>query len=155
MELVPGLGGTAERRKIGQGPRDVEVVLRPYGTSDFFRAEGVRYNYVTQRAMEWLVTRASEWVQGLPARVERMPMSDDDLLESLRQRARVAPRHVVGAFDKPKAFPAAPQDAVARVESQLGFSLPIPGGLRGSCRSAIGAARTGPASTAAPMTARS
>jgi len=70
-ELVPGLGGTVERRKIGPGPRDVEILLRPCGTDDFFRAEGVRYNYVTQRAMEWLVAHASEWVQGLAARVER------------------------------------------------------------------------------------
>jgi hypothetical protein len=112
-ELVPGLGGTLE-----------EGLLRPSGTDDFFTAGGFRHCYATQRAMEWLVAHAGEWVQGLAARVERPNLSDDEFFEALRQRARVAPRNVVGAFETPSAFPAALEGTVASVESRLGFRLP-------------------------------
>ncbi len=71
--------------------------------------------------MEWLLARAGDWVQGLPARVEHGARSDYELLEALRKRTVVAPRHVVGAFDKPTAFPTAHPDAVAGAESRLGF----------------------------------
>ncbi len=104
--LVPGLGGMVERRELGPGPRDVEILLRRSGADDFFRAKGARYNYVTQRAMEWLVAQAGEWVEGLPARVEREHLGDEELLEALRERGRVAPRRAVGARDTPKAFQA-------------------------------------------------
>jgi hypothetical protein len=123
-ELVPGIGGTVERRKTGEGPRDVDVILTPSGASDVFRAEGVRYNFATQRAMEWLVARAGEWVEGLPARVERGTTSDDELIGALRERASIAPRQVVGAFDTPRTFPAVHPDAVAGAESRLGFRMP-------------------------------
>jgi hypothetical protein len=123
-ELVPGLGGSVERRKVGEGPLDVEFLLTPSGTSDVFRAEGVRYNYVTQRGLEWLLAHAGEWVQGLPVRVEHEALSDDDFVEALRQRATVAPRRVVDALDKGRAFPPASREAVARVALRLGFSLP-------------------------------
>jgi hypothetical protein len=123
-ELVPGLAATVERRKIGEGPMDVEILLRRSGTSDVFRAEGVRYNYVTQRALEWLGAHAGEWVQGLPARVEHGTRSDEDLIDALRQRARVAPRQPVGAVEEAKAFPPASGNEVAHVEAQLGFALP-------------------------------
>ena len=123
-EIVPGLGGTVERRRTGEGPRDVDVILRPSGASDVFRAEGVRYNYVTQRAMEWLLARASDWVQGLPARVEHGALSDDELIDALNKCVVVAPRHAGGAFDLPTAFPAVHPDAVAGAESRLGFRLP-------------------------------
>jgi hypothetical protein len=123
-ELVPGIGGTVDRRRTGEGPLDVDILLKPSEPSDVFRAEGVRYNYVSQRAMDWLVARAGEWIQGVPARVERGAVSDDDLIKALRQCARVAPRRAVGAFEKPNAFPVVGPDAVGAVESRLGFRLP-------------------------------
>ena len=52
-------------------------------------------------------------------------MNDDELLEALRLRARATPRTVVGAIDKPKAFPPTSQDALTHVDSQLGFRLPL------------------------------
>jgi hypothetical protein len=60
-ELVPPSAGTTERHRLGAGTQ-VEIRLRPTGGADIFRAEGVSGVYVTNRARDWLVAQASEWV---------------------------------------------------------------------------------------------
>ncbi len=123
-ELVPEVAGTIERRPTGAGRRDVDVVLTSTAPFDLFRAAGVRYNYGTQRALEWFGERAADWVQGLPARVERGAWSDDDLLDALRQRARVAPCNPSSHLGRTSAGRPAGGTEVERTESQLGFRLP-------------------------------
>jgi SMI1 / KNR4 family (SUKH-1) len=51
-------------------------------------------------------------------------MNDDGLLDALRLRARAAPRAVVGAFDKPMAYPPVSMDQLAEVEARLGLRFP-------------------------------
>jgi hypothetical protein len=66
-ELIPGMGATVDRL----GPNSCqELVLKPFGQSDIFRAKGVGFTYVTQRAMEWLAERAGQWVRGVETRSE-------------------------------------------------------------------------------------
>ncbi len=52
-------------------------------------------------------------------------MSDDTLLEELRQRLKLAPRQPIrDGEDRNANFPAAPEVDIAMAESQLGFRKP-------------------------------
>ena len=63
-ELVLPVGAQIERVQHGPYSRDVDIVLlsATWSGADLFRANGVLYNYASERAQRWLTEEASEWV---------------------------------------------------------------------------------------------
>jgi hypothetical protein len=64
---VPGQDGTADWRTNAAQPSEEEILLRPSGASDIFRAEGAGYTFVTERAKTWFEDHVGEWVSFVEA----------------------------------------------------------------------------------------
>jgi hypothetical protein len=79
-EMVLEQTASAERVQIGPRPWDVNIylVLSSWNGSDFFRAKGVGYNYISERARQWLEQEVPEWVGFEEA------LSDNQMAECVR-----------------------------------------------------------------------
>lgn len=64
-EVVLQPTASVERVSVGPRPWDVEihVLLSSWDGSDFFRANGVGYNYLSEKAKLWLEEEVHDWVK--------------------------------------------------------------------------------------------
>ena len=96
-EMVLEQTASVERVQVGPRSWDVNIylVLSSWNGSDFFRAKGVGYNYVSERAKQWLEQEVPEWIGFEEALTDSQmaecvrwtppPSLDDELRELVRQ----------------------------------------------------------------------
>ena len=96
-EMVLKQTASVERVQVGPRSWDVNIhlVLSSWNGADFFRAKGVSYNYVSEKAKQWLEQKVPEWVGFEEALTDSQiaecmrwtppPSLDDELRDLVRQ----------------------------------------------------------------------
>ena len=95
-ELVLEQSALVKRVKVGPRSWDesIHLVMSSLKEDDFFKVEGVGYNYVSEKAKRWLEKNVPEWVtfeealtdEQVPEEWKEVPTSlDDELRELVRQ----------------------------------------------------------------------